>query len=47
MSAISTLRLVKNCCGSCLFKLVLLVFNIYVPKDRITNLHQGHGFVKF
>ncbi|KAF5959825.1 hypothetical protein HYC85_001034 [Camellia sinensis] len=21
--------------------------NVYVPKDRVTNLHQGYGFVKF
>lgn len=29
----------------------LLVFvatvNVYVPKDRVTNLHQGYGFVEF
>lgn len=21
--------------------------NVYVPKDRVTNLHQGYGFVEF
>ncbi|PRQ51820.1 putative nucleotide-binding alpha-beta plait domain-containing protein [Rosa chinensis] len=51
-SAISTLRvlafeLVKNCCGSNLFEPVLLVFNVYVPKDRVMNLHQGYRFVEF
>ncbi|KAI8017077.1 Splicing factor 3B subunit 4 [Camellia lanceoleosa] len=23
------------------------VVNVYVPKDRVTNLHQGYGFVEF
>eukprot|EP00850_Spirogloea_muscicola_P016924 SM000141S00868 [mRNA] locus=s141:84787:87993:+ [translate_table: standard] len=23
------------------------VINVYVPKDRVTNLHQGYGFVEF
>jgi splicing factor 3B subunit 4 len=21
--------------------------NVYVPKDRVTNQHQGYGFVEF
>jgi hypothetical protein len=21
--------------------------NVYVPRDRVTNLHQGYGFVEF
>lgn len=21
--------------------------NVYVPKDRVTNAHQGYGFVEF
>lgn len=21
--------------------------NVYVPKDRVTNLHQGYGFIEF
>lgn len=25
----------------------LIVVNVYVPKDRVTNLHQGYGFVEF
>ena len=24
-----------------------LAVNVYVPKDRVTNLHQGYGFVEF
>lgn len=24
-----------------------LSVNVYVPKDRVTNLHQGYGFVEF
>jgi hypothetical protein len=27
--------------------LVSFVVNVYVPKDRVTNLHQGYGFVEF
>lgn len=27
--------------------LLLLSVNVYVPKDRVTNLHQGYGFVEF
>ncbi|KAL0913974.1 hypothetical protein M5K25_017469 [Dendrobium thyrsiflorum] len=23
------------------------VVNVYVPKDRVTNLHQGYGFIEF
>lgn len=23
------------------------VANVYVPKDRVTNTHQGYGFVEF
>lgn len=23
------------------------VTNVYVPKDRVTNTHQGYGFVEF
>lgn len=30
-----------------LFFLDLLSVNVYVPKDRVTNLHQGYGFVEF
>lgn len=25
----------------------LLSGNVYVPKDRVSNLHQGFGFVEF
>lgn len=25
----------------------ILPVNVYVPKDRVTNLHQGYGFVEF
>nr|XP_011470525.1 PREDICTED: splicing factor 3B subunit 4-like [Fragaria vesca subsp. vesca] len=32
-------RLVKNCTGSSLFQPAL--------PDRVTNLHQGYGFVEF
>ena len=32
----------------CLIFLCLLVpVNVYVPKDRVTNAHQGYGFVEF
>lgn len=24
-----------------------LVVNVYLPKDRVTNAHQGYGFVEF
>jgi RNA recognition motif-containing protein len=24
-----------------------ITVNVYVPKDRVTNLHQGYGFVEF
>jgi RNA recognition motif-containing protein len=24
-----------------------MAVNVYVPKDRVTNLHQGYGFVEF
>lgn len=24
-----------------------MTVNVYVPKDRVTNLHQGYGFVEF
>ncbi|XP_028124492.1 splicing factor 3B subunit 4-like [Camellia sinensis] len=27
--------------------LVNMGVNVYVPKDRVTNLHQGYGFVEF
>lgn len=27
--------------------LIFRAFNVYVPKDRVTNLHQGYGFVEF
>lgn len=27
--------------------LILFPVNVYVPKDRVTNLHQGYGFVEF
>lgn len=25
----------------------IFAVNVYVPKDRVTNLHQGYGFVEF
>lgn len=25
----------------------LLAVNVYLPKDRVTNAHQGYGFVEF
>ncbi|KAH0926604.1 hypothetical protein HID58_018860 [Brassica napus] len=25
----------------------ILSINVYVPKDRMTNLHQGYGFIEF
>lgn len=33
----------------CISVIVLLSVsvNVYVPKDRVTNLHQGYGFVEF
>lgn len=27
--------------------LTLSAVNVYVPKDRVTSLHQGYGFVEF
>lgn len=27
--------------------LSIISVNVYVPKDRVTNLHQGYGFVEF
>lgn len=24
-----------------------VLVNVYVPKDRVTSLHQGYGFVEF
>lgn len=27
--------------------LFFVTVNVYVPKDRVTNLHQGYGFVEF
>ena len=27
--------------------LFIISVNVYVPKDRVTNLHQGYGFVEF
>lgn len=24
-----------------------IAVNVYVPKDRVTNAHQGYGFVEF
>lgn len=27
--------------------LLSCLVNVYVPKDRVTNLHQGYGFVEF
>jgi splicing factor 3B subunit 4 len=27
--------------------LLSYLVNVYVPKDRVTNLHQGYGFVEF
>ena len=38
---ISTLKLLME-----IYACVLSV-NVYVPKDRVTNLHQGYGFVEF
>lgn len=29
------------------FSLISYLVNVYVPKDRVTNLHQGYGFVEF
>jgi splicing factor 3B subunit 4 len=25
----------------------MLAVNVYLPKDRVTNFHQGYGFVEF
>lgn len=25
----------------------LVAVNVYLPKDRVTNAHQGYGFVEF
>jgi hypothetical protein len=30
-----------------LFVFCLCAVNVYVPKDRVTSLHQGYGFVEF
>lgn len=32
-----------------LFRLILctLLVNVHMPKDRITQLHQGYGFIEF
>lgn len=30
-----------------IFYCFYLTVNVYVPKDRVTNLHQGYGFVEF
>lgn len=42
-------RPVGFCIG--MFIYLLLFFpcavNVYVPKDRVTNSHQGYGFVEF
>ena len=27
--------------------LLLPAVNVYLPKDRVTNNHQGYGFVEF
>uniref|UniRef100_A0A2P2L6L4 Splicing factor 3B subunit 4 n=1 Tax=Rhizophora mucronata TaxID=61149 RepID=A0A2P2L6L4_RHIMU len=29
------------------FSLLFVSVNVYVPKDRVTNLHQSYGFVEF
>lgn len=29
------------------FSSLSCLVNVYVPKDRVTNLHQGYGFVEF
>lgn len=29
------------------FFFCIVSVNVYVPKDRVTNLHQGYGFVEF
>lgn len=43
-----------NCKIIIFYKLCLCILffpsvsvNVYVPKDRVTNLHQGYGFVEF
>ena len=28
-------------------KFLFITVNVYVPKDRVTNSHQGYGFVEF
>lgn len=30
-----------------MFSSIIISVNVYVPKDRVTNLHQGYGFVEF
>lgn len=30
-----------------LFHNLFFSVNVYVPKDRVTNAHQGYGFVEF
>lgn len=31
----------------CVIFFFIVSVNVYVPKDRVTNLHQGYGFVEF
>ena len=30
-----------------IFEYVYVLVNVHMPKDRITQLHQGYGFVEF
>lgn len=30
-----------------LYNSIYAAVNVYVPKDRVTNAHQGYGFVEF
>lgn len=32
---------------ACIWLFDISPVNVYVPKDRVTNLHQGYGFVEF
>lgn len=37
----------KTCNIIILTFLLCASVNVYVPKDRVTSLHQGYGFVEF
>lgn len=37
----SLLCCAASCCAVC------TAVNVYLPKDRVTNMHQGYGFVEF